>query len=180
MEDLHFNVDPSAGKGAVVVDSPVGKFVILASLAGITGVCFEPIRIDNSHGDHSAAKNHLDAAVLQFDEYFAGKRIKFQLALDIHGTKFQQAVWEATQGVAFAETVTYGDIARAIGSIGAARAVGSALSANPLPIIVPCHRVVGAGGRLAGFSCGLSLKRELLEYEARQVATRQHSPYSGQ
>ena len=179
MEDLHFNVGPSAGQGSVVVDSPVGKFVILASLAGITGVCFEPIRIDNTHGDHSAVKNHLDAAVLQLDEYFAGKRIKFQLALDTHGTKFQQAVWEATQGVVFAETVTYGDIARSIGSIGAARAVGSALSANPLPIIVPCHRVVGAGGRLAGFSCGLSLKRELLEYEAKQKASGQHLPYNG-
>jgi len=180
MEDLYFDVGPSAGQGSVVVDSPVGKFVILASLAGITGICFEPIRIDNTHGDHSAAKDHLDAAAFQFDEYFAGKRIKFQLALDTHGTKFQQAVWEATQGVAFAETVTYGDIARSIGSIGAARAVGSALRANPLPIIVPCHRVVGVGGRLAGFSLGLSLKRELLEYEARQVVSGQYSPYTGQ
>ncbi len=171
MRDLHVNAGSSLATVSMTVESPVGKLVLLASPAGISGVRFEQEQVVAAPANQGIEQDHLDAAALQIDEYFAGKRLKFHLPLDMRGTKFQQAVWQVTQRVAFAERVTYGDIARRIGSMGAARAVGSALGANPVLIIVPCHRVVGAGGRLAGFSSGLAIKQQLLEHEAGLVSS---------
>ena len=172
MRDLHVNAGPSSATVSMTVESPVGKLVLLASPTGISGVRFEQDRVVVAHVNQGMAQDHLDAAAFQLEEYFAGKRLKFHLPLDMRGTKFQQAVWQVTQRVAYAERATYGDIARRIGSMGAARAVGSALGANPVLIIVPCHRVVGTGGRLAGFSSGLAIKRQLLEHEAGLVSSR--------
>jgi methylated-DNA-[protein]-cysteine S-methyltransferase len=156
-----------------LVSSPVGELVLWASVSGITRVCFGQCSGDDGQSDKGPAQDHLKAAALQLDEYFAGKRLEFHLSLDTPGTQFRKSVWQQAQLIAFAKTAAYGDIARRIGSPGAARAVGSALGANPVPIIIPCHRVVGAGGSLTGFSGGLGIKRLLLGHEAGLTSTGQ-------
>ena len=102
----------------------------------------------------------------QLAEYFAGRRRTFVLPLSVTGTAFECRVWEALSGVAYGATVTYGQLARSIGKPGAARAVGAALGRNPLAVVVPCHRVVAAGGGLGGFAGGLARKRVLLDGES--------------
>jgi methylated-DNA-[protein]-cysteine S-methyltransferase len=110
----------------------------------------------------------LDLAVAQLDEYFAGRRTGFELPLVVAGgTPFERAVWRAIAAIPYGETATYGEIAAEVGERDAARAVGVACNHNPLPVVVPCHRVVGAGGKLVGFGGGLPRKRFLLELEAR-------------
>jgi len=107
----------------------------------------------------------LQTAVQQLDEYFAGSRRSFTVPLDPQGTAFQQRVWQALQDIPYGQTCTYGQIARRIGSPGAARAVGSANHCNPLPIFIPCHRVIGADGTLTGYAGGLAWKQALLQLE---------------
>ena len=105
-------------------------------------------------------------------EYFAGTRTEFTVPLSPAGTDFQRTVWRALQRIPYGETRTYGEIAEAAGRPGAARAVGTANHRNPLPIIIPCHRVVGANGQLCGFGGGLDVKRQLLELEASYMQPR--------
>ena len=105
------------------------------------------------------------AVVAQVCEYLEGKRRAFELPLDLRGTPFQRRVWEALLAIPYGETRTYGQVAGAIGRPGALRAVGAANGANPVPLVVPCHRVVAAGGRLGGFGGGLPLKARLLALE---------------
>jgi methylated-DNA-[protein]-cysteine S-methyltransferase len=106
----------------------------------------------------------------QLGEYFDGRRTSFDVKLAPHGTAFQRTVWEALRRIPYGATKTYGEIATEIGAPGAARAVGAANHDNPLAIIVPCHRVVGANGALVGFAGGLAQKRTLLDLEAGTVA----------
>ena len=101
----------------------------------------------------------------QLLEYFAGKRTEFTLPLNPQGTAFQKKVWQTLRALPFGTTCTYKDIATAMGNPKAARAVGMANSRNPIPLIVPCHRVIGAGGRLAGFAHGIEAKAALLDFE---------------
>jgi methylated-DNA-[protein]-cysteine S-methyltransferase len=114
----------------------------------------------------------LAAARRQLTEYFAGRRRTFVLPLSVTGTEFERRVREALSGVAYGATVTYGQLARSVGKPGAARAVGAALGRNPLAVVVPCHRVVAAGGGLGGFAGGLARKRVLLEGESTVTAVR--------
>lgn len=110
----------------------------------------------------------LDQAAEEISGYFAGARTEFTLPLVVHGgSPFERAVWRAIASIPYAEMRTYGEIAAAVGQPDAARAVGIACNRNPLPVVVPCHRVVGAGGKLVGFGGGLHRKRQLLELEAR-------------
>jgi len=102
----------------------------------------------------------------QLHEYLAGERRGFTVALDLHGTDFQRAVWDALRQIPYGATVSYSDIAHRIGRPRALRAVGQALARNPVPIIVPCHRVVGSAGQLVGFGGGLPLKERLIALEA--------------
>lgn len=104
-------------------------------------------------------------AAAELEEYFSGRRREFSVPLSPHGTPFQLAVWEALRRVPYGQTRTYGEIAAAVGRPGAARAVGMANHDNPLLIFTPCHRVVGKGGALTGFACGLEVKRWLLALE---------------
>lgn len=104
-------------------------------------------------------------AVGQILEYLEGKRRRFELPLDLRATAFQRRVYDVVQAIPFGETRSYADVAEALGSPGAARAVGSANGANPLPLVVPCHRVVARGGKLGGYGGGLALKRWLLAME---------------
>jgi len=106
-----------------------------------------------------------DFAVAQLNEYFAQKRRIFDLRLKPNGTAFQQKVWNALRTIPYGQTISYGELAQRIGSPAAVRAVGAANGANPIPIIVPCHRVIGADGSLTGFGGGLELKEALLKLE---------------
>lgn len=105
----------------------------------------------------------------QVNEYLNGERKEFDLPLDLRGTEFQKAVWRATTEIPFGKTCSYLDIARAIGNHQASRAVGGALNKNPVPIVVPCHRVIGKNGALVGFGGGLPLKVEMLKLEGVQL-----------
>ena len=105
--------------------------------------------------------------VSQLDEYFAGKRKSFDLPLRLKGTEFQTKVWKALELIPYGETCSYGDLAAGIGRPKAQRAVGSALHDNPLPIVIPCHRVLAAGKKLGGFGGGLEIKKYLLKLEER-------------
>ena len=112
-------------------------------------------------------------AVEQLEQYFARERTEFDLPLKIDGTPFQKEVWEVLRSIPFGETRSYGQVARAIGRANAFRAVGAANGANVLPIIIPCHRVVGSDGTLTGFGGGLDAKRWLLEFEGAAPTRRQ-------
>ena len=103
-------------------------------------------------------------------EYFAGRRRTFTVKLDLEGTEFQRKAWDAMRKIPFGETISYGDQARKVGKPKAYRAVGSANGKNPIPIIVPCHRVLASDGSLGGYSLGLSMKRRLLALEGVSVA----------
>lgn len=111
------------------------------------------------------AGNRLDEVVRQLEEYFAGKREQFQVQLAARGTPFQQEVWQALQRIPYGTTCSYGDLAHEIGRPRAVRAVGTANGANPIAIIVPCHRVIGSNGTLTGYAGGVERKQLLLELE---------------
>lgn len=110
---------------------------------------------------------HIEQALSEIEAYLSGKRRVFETPLDLWGTPFQQQVWAAVANVPFSETVTYGEIARRLGRPRAARAVGAANAANPLPLFVPCHRVVGADGALRGYGGGVEVKALLLRLESK-------------
>jgi len=116
---------------------------------------------------HGFAPNR--EAIRQVLEYLEGKRREFALPLDLRGTPFQSAVWRTLQAIPYGATRTYGDVARAVGRARAVRATGAANGANPVPLVVPCHRVVASGGRLGGYGGGLELKARLLALEQDHV-----------
>ena len=111
-----------------------------------------------------------EIVIRQLEEYFDGKRKEFDLPLILEGTEFQLLVWRNLQKIPYGETVSYGQLARRIGSPEAARAVGLANGSNPIPIIIPCHRVIGSNGDLTGFGGGLPVKKKLLALESRQLS----------
>ncbi|MFZ5927375.1 MAG: methylated-DNA--[protein]-cysteine S-methyltransferase [Acidobacteriota bacterium] len=114
----------------------------------------------------------LQQARQELEEYASGKRRKFEVPFELEGTRFQCDVWKALFEIPFGEVRTYGDLARYLGRPGAARAVGAAAGRNPLPVIIPCHRLIGSGGALTGFSGGLEVKKKLLELEGAAVPRR--------
>ncbi len=117
----------------------------------------------------TAAPAALRWATAQLDEYLAGERRVFQLPLDLRGTPFQRRAWSAVAGIPYGHTMTYGEVAAWLGQPHAARAVGAAMRNNPLPIVIPCHRVVGAQGRMVGYAGGLGLKEALLVQEGARL-----------
>lgn len=178
----------------VVVDSPIGSLTLVASerglqkvlLPGETGAATEPAaapagtagRENSDHaqpageagsgeeaGQGQQAEAILADARRQLGEYFAGERRSFDLPLDLSGTEFQLQAWQALAGVGYGTTAAYGEQAERMGRAGAARAVGRANGANPLPIVLPCHRIVGADGSLTGYGGGLHVKQQLLAHE---------------
>ncbi|KEQ55410.1 methylated-DNA--[protein]-cysteine S-methyltransferase [Sphingobium chlorophenolicum] len=153
--------------------SPVGELTLLASERGLAAVLWEddaPGRVRLEPRIESSDHPLLDAAGRQLGEYFAGQRQAFDLPLDFKGTDFQKRVWAALLTIPYGETRSYADIARQIGKPSACRAVGAANGRNPISIVAPCHRVVGANGALTGFAGGLNAKRYLLELEGRSFA----------
>ena len=136
--------------------------VITDNGSAITGLFFDRKR---AAGLKKAETPLIQKAVAQVKEYFAGKRKQFKLPLDMRGTEFQRAVWQALQNIPYGETRSYKEIAASIGRPKAVRAVGMANNRNPISIIVPCHRVIGHDGKLVGYGGGLPLKQHLLELE---------------
>lgn len=148
------------------MDSPVGTLRLVADRHGLREIRFEHERHPKpAHADWVRATAPLQLARTQLDEYFAGERQQFTLPLHPVGTSFQLEVWEELRRIPYGTTISYGELARRIGKPQAMRAVGAANGRNPLPIMVPCHRVIGADGSLTGFGGGLPTKRYLLSLE---------------
>ncbi|MGH8218707.1 MAG: methylated-DNA--[protein]-cysteine S-methyltransferase [Steroidobacteraceae bacterium] len=157
------------------MESPVGPLLLAGDGSRIKVIHFRT-------GPHARRPGHdwvadrlsFEAAIAQLEEYFAGQRQSFDLPLAPEGTDFQRTVWQALTRIPYGETISYGELARRIGKPQASRAVGLANGANPLPIVIPCHRVIGADGSLTGFGGGLDIKRKLLALE-REVSLRESS-----
>lgn len=162
------------------VDGPLGPMVLAASAQGLAGVWF----VGQQHFPPQAAEGAqawamqpehpvLQAATAQLADYMAGQRQHFDLPLDLsYGTAFQQAVWQALLGVTVGQTCSYTELAQRAGHPQAVRAVGAAIGRNPLSVVVPCHRVVGANGALTGYAGGLAKKSALLALERAQPEPR--------
>jgi methylated-DNA-[protein]-cysteine S-methyltransferase len=148
-------------------ESPIGDLLLVGERGRLLGLHY-PGRHRIGPGWGEAAEPFADA-IEQLGEYFAGERHEFELELDPQGTDFERAVWAQLLEIPYGETTSYGAVARAIGRPDRARAVGAANGRNPLPIVIPCHRVIGADGSLTGYGGGLDLKRRLLELESGAV-----------
>jgi methylated-DNA-[protein]-cysteine S-methyltransferase len=156
------------------ISSPVGRLTLVGAGPSLVGLYFD----DDPHAAEARADatrddRRLRMATTQLEEYFAGARTTFELPLEPEGSAFQKKVWAALRRIPFGETATYGQIARAIGKPAASRAIGGANHRNPIAIIVPCHRVIGADGSMTGYGGGLRRKRLLLELESRVVGSGQ-------
>ena len=149
------------------IDSPVGPLFLAASDAGLHAVEFAEHRHPVPRGDdwRDGAHPVLDATAQQLADYFAGKRQTFDLPFAARGTPFQKQVWDALTRIPYGSTASYVELARMVGKPNASRAVGAANGRNPLSIVVPCHRVIGASGALTGFGGGLPTKEFLLMLE---------------
>lgn len=158
------------------LDSPIGPMILAASTQGLCGVWFEGQR----HGPSEArmqnwtprsSNNFLQEASRQLQAYFAGELRWFDLPLDLSvGTPFQQSVWQALLTIPLGDSQSYGDLAKRLDKPQAVRAVGAAVGRNPVSIIVPCHRILGAGGQLTGYAGGLWRKQALLRLEGHPAA----------
>ena len=145
------------------LDTPIGELLLTAHDGALTRLHMEPFHVDSAWR-HSP--DSLSAAAGQLQEYFAGERTEFDLELAPAGTEFQQRVWAMLLEIPYGETTTYGTLADRLGNPRTVRAVGLANGRNPISIIVPCHRVIGADGSLVGYGGGLERKRALLDHEA--------------
>ena len=146
--------------------SPLGSLCIEASDTGIRRLSFDDAATSQRASASATAKEIIAALVAELDEYFAGRLQNFSAPLDPIGTEFQLAVWRELSRIPYGATVSYADIAAAIGKPNAQRAVGQANNRNPIAIVVPCHRVVGANGKLVGYGGELWRKSWLLDHEA--------------
>jgi len=153
------------------VDSPIGRLFLVKRGEALSGLYMEArARAPAKDAAWREAPTRFDREATQVREYFDGGRTCFDLPLDLAGTPFQRRVWELLRAIPYAETVSYGAVARALGLPGASRAVGAASARNPVSIVVPCHRVVGKNGELAGYAGGFERKRWLIDWEARHGA----------
>ena len=145
------------------IESPIGRLKLCADGDGLCALRFA------STGEEMDAAPLLLQAERELEEYFAGRRTAFSVPLSMHGTPFQMEIWAALRAIPYGETRSYGELAAQIGRPRACRAVGMANHVNPLPILVPCHRVLGADGRLTGYAGGLNVKEFLLKLEGAHV-----------
>jgi methylated-DNA-[protein]-cysteine S-methyltransferase len=163
----------------MVVDSPIGALTLVARGDALRALYMgdlsvgehrhapDPATFGPTAAPGSPARAVLDRTATQLAEYFAGTRTAFELPLDVDGTEFQRRVWDALTRIPYGVTRSYGQVAAEIGRPGASRAVGLANGRNPVSIVVPCHRVIGAGGALTGYGGGLERKAALLAFEQR-------------
>jgi methylated-DNA-[protein]-cysteine S-methyltransferase len=153
---------------SAVFDSPVGLLYVRAEAGELVALSFADAsnRGAAAHAGDSTSREVVDAVEAQIGEYFAGVRTTFDVPTKLIGSPFFVRVWEALRGIPYGTTIAYGELAKQIGEPDAARAVGLANGANPLVIVVPCHRVIGANGRLVGYGGGLQRKQFLLDLES--------------
>jgi len=156
------NTDLTASR---VIVTPIGRLTLVASPKGLQQVIFGAKKLSTAKSVSSKASDHLTQTERQLREYFAGKRKKFSIKLDISGTEFQESVWYALNKISYGKTVSYAQQAKFVRKPKAFRAVGSANGKNPVAIILPCHRVIASDGTLGGYGGGLSIKRKLLALE---------------
>ena len=160
--------EPTTDRCHTIVDTPIGPLTLVASADALCEVRFPNGRavgpVDGPHDPHHPV---LADAARQLREYFAGDRTTFELPLDPRGSPFQRSAWQGLATIPFGETVNYGEQARRLGHDGKARAIGAANGSNPIPVILPCHRVIGSDGSLTGFGGGLETKAWLLHHERR-------------
>ncbi len=164
----------------IAMETPIGVLTIESNEKAVT-----LITLPREAGDHFQAANGRDPApesqggpvpeplalaVAQLEEYFAGRRQQFDLPLELDGTDFQRRVWLTLAEIPYGETVSYAELAMMVGRPNAYRAVGQANGANPIPIVLPCHRVLASGGGIGGYGGGLPMKRQLLEMEGVQIS----------
>jgi methylated-DNA-[protein]-cysteine S-methyltransferase len=153
------------------IDTPLGQLTLRASDAGLRSVGWEDQVPAPPEGVGEPAPGSVIAqAIEQLGDYFAGRRADFDLPLDEIGTAFQLSAWSALRTIPFGETISYGQQAARLGDARKARAVGGANGRNPIAVVTPCHRVIGADGSLTGFAAGTDRKRWLLDHEARLLA----------
>jgi len=167
------------------LQSAIGPLFLAASARGLVALEFDArlpgqqsirpnprdLRGENKGFEFEDSSDVLQPYVVELEEYFAGKRREFTFPLDLRGTDFQKACWQALLAIPYGETRTYADIARAVGKPNAFRAVGMANNRNPVAIVVPCHRVIASDGTLCGYGGGLDVKRKLLELEGALSGT---------
>ena len=152
------------------IDSPIGLLTLAGRDSVLTNLRMVHQTYEPSHAGWSPGPGAFNDVVDQLNAYFAGELTDFDIELDLRGTNFQQRVWKALLTIPYGETRSYGEIAEQIGVPGAARAVGLANGHNPIAIVVPCHRVIGASGSLTGYGGGLDRKRTLLELEKQRAS----------
>ena len=154
-----------------IITSPVGILTLVTDNKSLVQIDWEnPGSVAIKRNPENEDENHpvLLQAAEELNEYFAGKRQSFTIDVDPEGTEFQKKVWKALLTIPFGKTKTYGEVAALIGNRDAVRAVGGAANKNPVPVIIPCHRVIGADGKLVGFGGGLERKEFLLEIEGKK------------
>ena len=151
-------------------DSPLGPLLLVADDAGLRQINFprngHPAPVEVGWREDASL---LKKTIAQLRAYFAGELEDFDLALAPDGTTFQQKVWDQLLNIPYGQTISYGELAKRIGNPNASRAVGLANGSNPIPIIIPCHRVIGSNGKLTGYGGGLPIKEKLLALEKRQL-----------
>jgi methylated-DNA-[protein]-cysteine S-methyltransferase len=152
------------------MDSPIGELTLTADGGSLTGIqMHEQRHLRRVPANYRRDDDGLAHVVEQLNAYFAGELIDFELPMAMNGTEFQRRVWAALSEIPYGETISYGELARWVGNPKASRAVGLANGRNPVAIVVPCHRVIGANGSLTGYGGGLERKVWLLEHEARNA-----------
>ena len=155
--------------------SPVGRLTLVASDLGLRAILWpndDPRRVPGLADAKKGTSPIIEATIGQLDGYFAGTRHEFDLPLDPEGTEFQQSVWQVLRSIPYGETMSYGEQATVLGDPNKARAVGTANGRNPISIVVPCHRVIGANGSLTGFAGGMKAKKFLLDLEKKYAPAR--------
>ncbi|HWH11837.1 MAG TPA: methylated-DNA--[protein]-cysteine S-methyltransferase [Solirubrobacteraceae bacterium] len=158
---------PSRTLDRLALDTPIGRLILEGTDVALTRVLLPNAAADAPPAPTAIADAGpvVSSAARQLDEYFAGRRTVFEIPFEIDGTPFQQDVWRALGEIPYAETVSYTELAEIVGRPRACRAVGQANGANPLPIVLPCHRVLAAGRRIGGYGGGLDCKHRLLAHE---------------
>lgn len=155
------------------ITSPIGRLLLIGDEQALHGLYMldgpNPLALDPEWTEDPAP---FAAVIAQLDEYFAGERTVFDVPVELHGTPFQRQVWRALCDIPYGRTISYGELARRIDNPSAVRAVGLANGRNPVSVIVPCHRVIGADGSLTGYGGGVERKRRLLDLEAEATTPR--------
>ncbi|WP_372752403.1 methylated-DNA--[protein]-cysteine S-methyltransferase [Labilibaculum sp.] len=153
-----------------IISSPIGKLLIVANNSGLKQIVFEDVNLsDNIKSHWCKAPDKLESVTNQLDAYFRKELKSFDVQLALEGTAFQKQIWNQLLKIPYGNTCSYLDIAKAINKPKACRAIGMANSKNPIPIIIPCHRVIGKNGKLTGYAGGLTTKSKLLEIEKPEL-----------